>query len=94
MHPQPADTEPGSDMTGVTGHVDEAGQATEAEKELSESRPQASFCICFILNSFSSVQFSRSVVSDSFRHHESQHARPPCPSPAPRVHPDSRPLSQ
>ena len=32
MHPQPADTEPGSDMTGVTGHVDEAGQATEAEK--------------------------------------------------------------
>ena len=31
-----------------------------------------------------SVQFSRSVVSDSFRPHESQHARPPCPSPTPR----------
>ena len=30
---------------------------------------------------FSSVQFSRSVVSDSLRPHESQHARPPCPSP-------------
>ena len=32
---------------------------------------------------FSSVQFSRSVVSDSLRPHESQHARPPCPSPTP-----------
>ena len=44
--------------------------------------------------SFSSVQFSRSIMSDSFRLHESQHARPPCPSPTPRVHPDSCPLSQ
>ena len=35
---------------------------------------------------FSSVQLSRSVVSDSLRPHESQHARPPCPSPTPRVH--------
>ena len=43
-------------MAEVTGHVDEAGQATEAEKELSESGLLASFCICFILNSFSSVQ--------------------------------------
>ena len=34
---------------------------------------------------FSSVQFSRSVVSDSLRPHESQHARPPCPSPTPGV---------
>ena len=42
----------------------------------------------------SSVQFSCSVVSDSLRPHESQHARPPCPSPTPRVHPDTRPLSQ
>ena len=42
----------------------------------------------------SSVQFSRSVVSDSLRPHESQHARPPCPSSTPRVHPDSRPSSQ
>ena len=36
-----------------------------------------------------SVQFSRSVVSDSLRTHESQHARPPCPSPTPRVYPNS-----
>ena len=32
------------------------------------------------------VQFSCSVVSDSLRPHESQHARPPCPSPSPGVH--------
>ena len=40
---------------------------------------------------FSSVQFSCSVVSDSLRPHESQHTRPPCPSPSPRVHSNSRP---
>ena len=33
-----------------------------------------------------SDQISRSVVSDSLRPHESQHARPPCPSPTPGVH--------
>ena len=43
---------------------------------------------------FSSVQISRSVVSNSLRPHELQHARPLCPSPTPRVHPDSHPLSQ
>ena len=42
----------------------------------------------------SSVQFSHSVVSDSLQPHESQHARPPCPLLTPRVHSDSRPLSQ
>ena len=42
----------------------------------------------------SSVQFSHSVVSDSLRSHESQHARPPCPSPTPGVHSDSRPSRQ
>ena len=42
----------------------------------------------------SSVQFSRSVMSDSLRPHESQHTRPPCPSTTPRVHSDSRPSSQ
>ena len=39
-------------------------------------------------------QFSCSVVSDSFRPHESQHARPPCLSPTPGVHSDSHPSSQ
>ena len=43
---------------------------------------------------FSSVQFSPSVVSDCLRHHESQHARPPCPSPTPRVHSNSGPSSR
>ena len=58
------------------------------------------FAIGFILNGqnhspcISSVQFSCSVVSDSLRPHESQHARPPCPSPTPGVHSDSRPSSQ
>ena len=41
-----------------------------------------------------SDQTGSSVVSDSLRPHESQHARPPCPSPTPGVHPDSRPSSQ
>ena len=40
----------------------------------------------------SSVQFSRSVVSNSLWHHESQHSRSPCPSPTPRVHPNPCPL--
>ena len=43
---------------------------------------------------WSSVQFSRSVVSDSLRPHEPQHTRPPCPSPTPRVHPNPCPSSQ
>ena len=42
----------------------------------------------------SSVQFSHSVVSDSLRPNESQHARPPCPSPSPGVHSNSCPSSQ
>ena len=42
---------------------------------------------------FSSVQFSRSVRSDSLQPHEPQHIRPPCPSPTPGVHPNSCPLS-
>ena len=40
------------------------------------------------------VQFSCSFVSDSLPSHESQHARPPCPSPTLGIHSDSRPLSQ
>ena len=43
---------------------------------------------------YSSVQFSRSVVSNSLRPHELQHARPPCPSPPPGVHPNSCPSSR
>ena len=60
------------------------------------------FCILILylanfLNSyiqFSSVQFSRSVISDSLRPHELQHARPSCPLPFPGVQSNSRPSSQ
>ena len=41
-----------------------------------------------------SVQFNHSVVSDSLRPHGLQHARPPCPSPTPRVYSNSCPLSR
>ena len=56
-------------------------------------------CHCFhffpiYLPILSSVQFICSVMSDSLQPNESQHARPPCPSPTPRVHSDSRPSSQ
>ena len=51
------------------------------------------FVIAFLPRN-SSVQFSHSVVSNSLQPHESQHARPPCPSPTPGVHSDSRLLSQ
>ena len=43
---------------------------------------------------FSSLQFSHSVMSDSFQTHELQHARPPCPSPTSGVHQNPCPLSR
>ena len=51
--------------------------------------PCSLFILCII-----SVQFSRSVVSNSLWPHESQLARPPCPSPTPRVYPNSCPSSR
>ena len=47
-----------------------------------------------VVQSLSSVQFSHSVMSDSLWPHELQHARPPCPSPTPRVYSNSCPLSR
>ena len=49
--------------------------------------------VCVFVYTYIS-QFSRSVMSDSLQPHELQNARPPCPSPTPRVHSDSSPLSQ
>ena len=49
-------------------------------------------CVHLLALQFSSVQLLSRV--DSLRPHESQHTRPPCPSPTPRVHSDSRPSSQ
>ena len=63
----------------------------ESNSSLWVGQPQRNVSFCFHLLS---VQFSRSVVSDSLRPHEPQHARPPCPSPPPGVHSDSRPSSQ
>ena len=51
-----------------------------------------SFCVASMLHS--SVQFSCSVMSDSLWPHELQHARPPCASATPRVHPNPFPFSQ
>ena len=51
-------------------------------------------CIKSSMASFSSVQFSCLVVSDPLWPHESQHTRPPCPSPTPGLHSNSCPLSQ
>ena len=57
-------------------------------------------CLLQLLNSAivvwkrTSVQFSHSVMSNSLQPHESQHTRPPCPSPTPGVHSDSRPSSK
>ena len=50
------------------------------------------FTLLSLVSPFTSVQFSRSVVSDSLRPHGLQHARLPCPSPNPRAY--SCPLGQ
>ena len=54
----------------------------------------AGFCLTVSSDIPVLVQLSRSVVSDSLRLHESQHARPPCPSTTPGVYPNSCPLSR
>ena len=57
---------------------------------LESDRPEFDSPLCH----FSSVQFSRSVLPDYLQPHEPQHARPPCPSPTPGVHPNPCPSSQ
>ena len=52
------------------------------------------FIIKYFKNQISSVQFICSVLSDSLRPHESQYARPPCPSPTPGVYRNPCPLSR
>ena len=70
----------------VTWQLDNHSQNSPS----SSSPPTSLSFHCFTL----SVQFNHSVVSDSLRPHEPQHARPPCPSPTPRVYPNSCPLSR
>ena len=52
------------------------------------------YYIVYLILCLFSVQFSHSVMSDSLQLHESQHTRPPCPSPTPGVHSDTHSLSQ
>ena len=59
----------------------------------SDQRGKCLYCI-YANKRFSSVQFSHSVMSNSLQPHESQHARPPCPSPTPGVHSNSHPSSR
>ena len=61
-------------------------------KSISPTKSRYSFPLC--LSTYSSVQFSRSVMSDSLWPHELQHTRPPCPSPTPGVHSNSHPSSR
>ena len=63
-------------------------------KHLLISWLQSPSSVIFSSVQFSSVQSSSSVMSDSLPPHELQHARPPCPSPAPGVHSNSGPSSQ
>ena len=65
----------------------------KTKKMGSYSTDQAALSHLLKLISYS-VQFSRSVLSNSLRPHESQHTRPPCPPPTPGVHSESRPSSQ
>ena len=62
---------------------------TEITETVKREKEEKGTCPTHFMR-FSSVQFSRSVVSNSLRPHELQHARPPCLSPTPRVNSDSR----
>ena len=75
------------ELKGLLMKVKVESQKVSLKLEIQKTKIMASGPI-------SSVQFSHSVVSDSLQPHESQHARPPCPSPTPRVHSDSHPSSQ
>ena len=79
------------DMTEVTEHI-----CTQFNTHCWECNMhlKSTYLLNLPVMPFSSVQFNHSVVSDSLRPHEPQHARPPCPSPTPRVHSNSRPSSR
>ena len=69
------------------------GKDPDAVKEWRQKKKRVAEDEMVRKHHFSSVQFSRSVVSNSLQPHEPQHARPPCPSPTPGVYPNSCPLS-
>ena len=78
--------------TGLSNSVD----AKSKEQWYQSSSQQKGISKGFLTytQNYTSVQFSHLVMSDSLRPHESQPARPPCPSPSPRVHSNSRPSSR
>ena len=65
-------------MKGLLMKVKEESENVSLKLNIQKTKIMASGPI-------SSVQFSCSVLSDSFRAHESQHLRPPCPSPTPSI---------
>ena len=83
----------------VPTNLENSAVATGLEKVSFLSNPKERQCQIMLelphnCTHLSSVQFSHSVVSNSLQPHESQHARPLCPSPTPGVHSNSRPSSQ
>ena len=81
--------------THVYTHINTRGALERCSllEELGAMHNKVSWIIHRVI-SVSSVQFSHSVVSNSLRPHESQHARLPCASPSPGVHSNSRPSSR
>ena len=81
----------------IQTHIHRLSDAIQPSHPLSSPSlpaPNPSQRQCLYRIHFSSLQFSCSVMSDSLRPHESQHTRPPCPSPTPGVHSDSHPSTQ
>ena len=71
------------------------GKTRDLFKKIKDTKGTFSAKMCTIKDrNGSSVQFSHLVTCNSLQPHEPQHARPPCPSPTPRVHPNPCPLSR
>ena len=83
----------------MQANLENSAVATGLEKVSFHSNPkerqyQTMFKLSHNCTHLSSVQFSCSVMSNSLKPHGLQHARPPCPSPTPRICSNTCPLSQ
>ena len=79
--------EAGSGSPRSVPEIGSSWKTWEPERQGDLSRQRLCVCVCLCVYVYiRSDQISHSVVSDSLRPHESQHTRPPCPSPTPRVH--------
>ena len=86
-------------IAGLADRMEQGERLVESLVEPAPSAPKggvspASSKEPGLISPHASVRFSHSVMSDSLQPHELQHARPPCPSPTPRVHPNPCPLSR